>query len=1303
MKSTPQDKSGPVPKTSAHQRYGVMARRFLTRLGKRFRAAVRPALAPLVETDWPATLLGKEEEKCPADVFRRVAADLRAAGDAPTADAVCSRGVEIHPDDLLLAVEHATIASVLETPSAVRSRWQQVIALGGDKPPVMAFKNLADCYLEEGDFDKAEDLVRQGSVLHPDEYYLAERLAKISLAAGLHARGIEQSFDLIKRFPDQHSPAVYQRISRAYCAEGLSRRAEKILSEAVLRFPDDAGLREALAGLRPAHLSAGSVGESLTSHLFRDRVVPFGRGRVSFPIKLDVSQIAISTMLGFGDRIAPLVDPKQAEKVDVFTILKGTEPRAQNLARRLAVESGKPLLCIASGFLHSLMNCGGDQAQSIIISPDTPYDDATRPSFLENRLNSEDFHLTGEQTKRAADCAAEIVRHRISPDRGVTCSDEGGIHPVGNRKRILLIDQPLADEAVATGLGGMRSFERMWKTALALADHDIFIRLHPDSEKSGSYLGRSLPDPLPPNVTLLDSEPNPFHLFEMVEKVFVCTAHWGFEALLAGKEVHCFAAPFYAGWGLTTDHTVVPRRKRRRSLEEIFHLVYLEHSRYFVPGRGVVEIEEMIRHLVETRSTEAESPLTASSIPMPSPVSDVPLRILIVLPSARQEASGRYIQTLAWSLCRLGCEVMVLAEGKCPEVENGVRWCSLAFDGLRLAKTVRSTVAAFGPDIVYESGVRTRAQRATLEIMILTGARLAMQSEDDDVQVYETHHGKAAAEILTLIDKPQLTLEDITHYLSAIDLNHSLNVLLDPRHDRWVEPVTRALCYRLASLHTAIWLPFEARLAREYGRPTLVVPPVASAADFERLPATADERAEILGRMGIGAIRVVYFIGGSLYSYSDEYAVFLEALNRVSAKSGRSVALVVASARSSLPIARMARERLLPEIAFADIGRANDSDYIEMLKACDVVCSPGLPDTFNRFRLPSRLVKAMAMAKPVLTCRHGFGESLEHGVNAFLMDGTDSEGWADAIELSLDADRRSGIGNAGQQFARLHFDSDQVARQLKSEFVALMTRPARCLTDGITLSRTGSKSAGLATLKSGPGINLRGRYHSSMQDAILTISVDGGSFDTVVHFGAGHCKEFEDYLRMGARRVLLVEALAEPVSKLRELADFDGRISVIQAVVAEVPGENTAFIVRNVREDSVAPEQLWLSRPSRLMECMPAFRVVREFAVTTTTIARTCEGIDLTGTDNLLVLELNGTEAAALAATPPALLRRFRWIALRACDPPLCEGGTTRDDVARILRGAGHEPVTTAPNHGEPGVLLLFRQPAAGETPQAMD
>ena len=49
----------------------------------------------------------------------------------------------------------------------------------------------------------------------------------------------------------------------------------------------------------------------------------------------------------------------------------------------------------------------------------------------------------------------------------------------------------------------------------------------------------------------------------------------GFEALMLGKPVFCFGMPFYAGWGITQDDIICPRRTRRRSMLEVFAAAYL--------------------------------------------------------------------------------------------------------------------------------------------------------------------------------------------------------------------------------------------------------------------------------------------------------------------------------------------------------------------------------------------------------------------------------------------------------------------------------------------------------------------------------------------------------------------------------------------------------------------------------------------------------------------------------------------------------------------------------------------------------
>ncbi len=1278
----------------------------LSRLGRKLARLIgqRPVREePTVQTDWRAIISGAEERSCPASEFRKLSEELRVAGRFAEANRICTRGNELHPGNLWLALIHAKIADSMEDPSLSLERWRRVIEIGGDKSPSRAFKNVADGLQAQGDFSEAEALVRQGMATYPEDPNLEERLARISYAAGFSAQAIARWTELLGRHPGMDGAWIHRRIGEALCSEGLPDRAAAAFEEGLAKYPEDERLLKALARVNtPKFVPAAEVSipaADFTGHLFGGKAESFGRGTCAWLFALDEANQHVPTMLNFAECVAPFQDRLQAAEVDVFAVWGASSNHPHPLAARLAKATGKPHLCLDAGFVGP--SSQGTPHLSIFVYPGSNYFDRTRPSALEDRLNSGDFHLDQDQRERAAACIAQIAHHRITPYNHAPKSDLRGRFPANGRRRVLLVDQRFGDLSVEKGLGCGSTFERMLDAALKLPDHDVLIKLDPEAGAGGqaSYFRRILPDPLPPNVAVVDFEVNPFCLFEVVDRVFVCTSQLGFEALMAGKEVDCFGTPFYAGWGLTNDRAVIPRRRRRRLIEEIFHLFYLVHSRYFVPGRGVAEIEDLIQYLVKS-GLKKSSPTaleTTHDTPIPDSSASEALRILMILPSPRQGASGRYFQTLAQSLCRLGCQVQVLAEGKNPTMEHGVGWLPLAFEGAGLAASLRKAVMAFAPDIVYENGVRSRSQRAALEVMILTGARLAMQSEDDDLQVYETHHGKAAAAALTLVDKPVLTLDDIARYLELIDLKHSLNVFLEPSHDRWVEPLTRALCYRLASLHTAIWQPFEERLAREYGMPTLVVPPVAAAADFERIPTTPDERGHLLARHGIDPNRVVIFIGGALYSYSDEYAVFLDALNRTVEKTSGSFALVVTSGRSALPIARMARERLRPEIAFADIDLTADEDYMGLLKACDVVCSPGLPDDFNRFRLPSRLIKAMAMAKPILTCRCGFGESLENGFNAFLMDGTDPAEWAESIGQCLNQEKRSQVGAQGRIFARQHFDSDRVAAALKEKFLTVMESPPRTLADGI--------SHGIRRLRSSENLKRRaipdawppGHRDATMRDAIRGIAVESGRLGTVVHLGAGHCGEFWDYCRLGTQRMLLVDASGENVAELQKLADADGRIMVRQAVISGGSGSQSAFVMRNARTDGAGGEQLSLLPPDRFLELMPAFRVIRQDTVTTT-IAGVCDGLELSSPDNLLVLELNGVEASALAVTPATWLCSFRWIALRASDPPLFEGGTTPDEIRSLMRSAGFEQVATPPNHGEAAALLLFQRSGAAGT-----
>lgn len=64
------------------------------------------------------------------------------------------------------------------------------------------------------------------------------------------------------------------------------------------------------------------------------------------------------------------------------------------------------------------------------------------------------------------------------------------------------------------------------------------------------------------------------------------TSTVGFEALIHQKGVTTYGMPFYAGWGLTTDHITCDRRQHSLTLEELIHAALIRYPVYLNPNTG---------------------------------------------------------------------------------------------------------------------------------------------------------------------------------------------------------------------------------------------------------------------------------------------------------------------------------------------------------------------------------------------------------------------------------------------------------------------------------------------------------------------------------------------------------------------------------------------------------------------------------------------------------------------------------------------------------------------------------------------
>jgi capsular polysaccharide export protein len=76
----------------------------------------------------------------------------------------------------------------------------------------------------------------------------------------------------------------------------------------------------------------------------------------------------------------------------------------------------------------------------------------------------------------------------------------------------------------------------------------------------------------------------PWAAIERAARVYVAGGETGFLALIAGREVRCFAPAFYSGWGVTGD-AALPQKPFRRSLDEIFAGACLLATRHLDPYR----------------------------------------------------------------------------------------------------------------------------------------------------------------------------------------------------------------------------------------------------------------------------------------------------------------------------------------------------------------------------------------------------------------------------------------------------------------------------------------------------------------------------------------------------------------------------------------------------------------------------------------------------------------------------------------------------------------------------------------------
>jgi capsular polysaccharide export protein len=269
---------------------------------------------------------------------------------------------------------------------------------------------------------------------------------------------------------------------------------------------------------------------------------------------------------------------------------------AETLNRNLLIWAGKepPALRtiakirrIEDGFLRS-RGLGANLIPPLSLVADDLgiYYDPTRPSRLEALIAAPLPPGGVQRTERLLETLINA---------GVTKYNSGNQSlsnlPPGHR--ILVPGQVEDDASVRLGATAIRTnLALLQATRVANPTAILIYKPHPDVE-AGLRPG-TIPDAVLNRLAdVVLRQTDPATIIQHCDEIWTITSALGFEALLRGKPITCVGIPFYAGWGLTTDLSEIPDRRKALAeqaaqtgplnLIRLAHAALIAYPRYFDP------------------------------------------------------------------------------------------------------------------------------------------------------------------------------------------------------------------------------------------------------------------------------------------------------------------------------------------------------------------------------------------------------------------------------------------------------------------------------------------------------------------------------------------------------------------------------------------------------------------------------------------------------------------------------------------------------------------------------------------------
>ena len=245
---------------------------------------------------------------------------------------------------------------------------------------------------------------------------------------------------------------------------------------------------------------------------------------------------------------------------------------------------GIELRHVEDGFVRSAgLGASFVQPSSLVFDSRGIFYDSRSPSDIEVMLEEAEFPpvlLERARLLREKLVAARMTKYNVGAQNRERID--------GNGRPVILVPGQVEDDASIQRGSPLFKHNIDLLQAVRTRHPGAFVvyKPHPDVE-AGFRRGRvpaeraeKYADCVVTNASILD-------LIETCDSVETMTSLAGFEALLRGKAVATHGQPFYAGWGLTEDLCPVPRRTRRRSLDELVAVALILYPRCLDPVSGL--------------------------------------------------------------------------------------------------------------------------------------------------------------------------------------------------------------------------------------------------------------------------------------------------------------------------------------------------------------------------------------------------------------------------------------------------------------------------------------------------------------------------------------------------------------------------------------------------------------------------------------------------------------------------------------------------------------------------------------------